>query len=197
MPTIDFETIDSTFKLKEYDFLIFTSKQAVKSLNNINKDWVNIPSISIGRATSNTIVEFGGTIEHEPMRSNAKSLVEDIIKRYSNKKILYLRAKEVSLDIKEELSKYNIEIDQEIVYSTNCISHSSNLAPSDGAVIIFTSPSTIDCFLKSFTWNSSYIAVSVGNNTDNHLPSYVTSYIANEPTIGSCIEKATEVSNSK
>lgn len=193
LPMIEFKTLQNNLDISKYDLLIFTSKQAVKSVNSLTKDWCTIPAISIGSATSNTIESLGGKVEYEVTTSTANSIVDDIVKKYSKKNILYIRAKEVALDIKEELKHHNIEIYEKVVYETSCISYSGDSRPKDGSVILFTSPSTINCFFKQFSWEESYNAVSIGQNTANHLPSEIVSSISNEANIESCIQKAKEI----
>jgi uroporphyrinogen-III synthase len=67
--------------------------------------------------------------------------------------------------------------------------------PSEDAIIIFTSPSTIHCFFKNFVWDESYTAVVIGKATKVHLPENAEYVVAERPLIASCIEKAKEIEN--
>jgi uroporphyrinogen-III synthase len=62
------------------------------------------------------------------------------------------------------------------------------------SIIIFTSPSTIKCFFKSFDWDSSFKAVVIGNSTKKHLPQDIECYESDSLSINGCIDKAKEIS---
>ena len=72
--------------------------------------------------------------------------------------------------------------------------------PKKNAIIIFTSPSTIHCFLENFEWDESYTAVVIGEATKAHLPADAQYEIAVIPQIDACVAKAKQIlltSNSK
>ncbi|MDQ7047974.1 MAG: uroporphyrinogen-III synthase [Sulfurovum sp.] len=79
------------------------------------------------------------------------------------------------------------------MYETSCIEYSNEDKPDKNAIIIFTSPSTIHCFLKNFEWDESYVAVVIGEATKKHLPSYARCVVADVPLIDACIEKAKDL----
>ncbi|HHD78971.1 MAG TPA: uroporphyrinogen-III synthase [Epsilonproteobacteria bacterium] len=128
-------------------------------------------------------------------RCNASQLAgsQDIIEKFHDKKILYLRPKEISFDSKAFLLKYNIYLEEQMIYETQCRVYTANKKPKKNAIIIFTSPSTIHCFFKNFDWDESYTAVVIGKSTKSHLPKTVYYVVANEPTIDACIHKAHEI----
>ena len=113
---------------------------------------------------------------------------------------MYLRPKEVSFDAKTFLAKAGIALQEQIIYETSCIRYEKKDKPGKNAIIIFTSPSTIHCFLKNFAWDASYTAVVIGEATKVHLPAKVRYEVADRPTIDDCILKAKQIlltSNSK
>jgi len=60
--------------------------------------------------------------------------------------------------------------------------------PKKGDIFIFTSPSTIKCFLNSFNWDKNYKAVAIGTRTASYFKGeIVTSEIQ---TIENCIKIA-------
>jgi uroporphyrinogen-III synthase len=62
--------------------------------------------------------------------------------------------------------------------------------PVKGAIIIFTSPSTIACFFKNFDWDESYSAVVIGEATKVHLNNDMQSFTSDKQSIDACILKA-------
>ena len=194
LPMIDFSLLDVTFDLSGCDTLMFTSKQAVKSAEALNPEWKKLPCLAIGAATAKTIESLGGEVIYRPRSFYGETLSQDIVTMFHDKKILYLRPKEVSFDSKQFLAKAGIRLQEKIIYETSCISYEEKDKPAKDAIIIFTSPSTIHCFLKNFTWNESYTAVVIGEATKEHLPENARYEVADTPLIDSCIEKAKELS---
>ena len=190
LPMIRFFVTAKTLDLTSCNVLMFTSKQAVKSAEQLNPAWKNIPSLAIGTATARQIEKLGGTVLYQPKSFYGKILSEDIIEKFHDKKILYLRPKIVSFDSKTFLNEAGINIAEQVLYETSCISYKEDDKPINGAIIIFTSPSTIHCFFKNFSWDESYTAIVIGESTKKHLPKNVRYEVAKEATIDACISKA-------
>ena len=200
LPMIDFALLDVTLDLSGCDTLMFTSKQAVKSAEALNPEWKKLPCLAIGSATAKTIESLGGKVIYQPKSFYGETLNQDIVKKFRDKKILYLRPKEVSFDSKHFLAKAGLLLQEKIIYETSCISYEEKDKPAQNAIIIFTAPSTIHFFLKNFAWDESYTAVVIGEATKEHLPLNARYEVADTPLIDSCIEKATQIlltSNSK
>jgi len=190
LPMIAFKTLSQTLQFENCDILMFTSKQAVISAEKINPEWKDTPCLAIGPATARQIERLGAKVAYQPDTFYGKTLSQDIVKHFKEKKILYLRPKEVSFDSKGFLEKEGILIEEKVIYETQCITYSEKNKPLKNAIIIFTSPSTIHCFFKNFTWDESYTAVIIGKATEKHLPAYIHAVVADEATIDACIEKA-------
>ena len=116
LPMIEFSLIEQALELDGYDLLMFTSKQAVKSAQRLNKKWKEIPCLAIGSSTAEEIKRLGGSVFYEPKSFYGKSLSQDIIEKFSDKKILYLRPKIVSFDSKNFLAQAGIVLHEKIIY---------------------------------------------------------------------------------
>ncbi len=193
LPMISFSLVEQRLTFEGCDLLMFTSKQAVISAEKLNPNWKEIPCLAIGSATAKQIEVLGGTVQYQPKSFYGKTLSQDIVTKFKEKKILYLRPKEVSFDSKGFLEKEGIGLDEKIIYETNCIQYAKEDQPDKDAIIIFTSPSTIHCFLKIFEWDESYMAVVIGEATKKHLPANVRYEVADTPLIDACITKAREI----
>jgi len=187
---ITFSITAKSIDFSKSDTLIFTSKQAVLTANSIDETWKNYPCIAIGPATKKQIESLGGQVIYFPKEFYGESLSADIVSFFSDKKLLYLRPKEISFDSKGFLKKEGIDLEEQIIYETTCIEYTQEQKPSKDAIIIFTSPSTIHCFLKNFAWDESYTAVVIGKATKVHLPPNAHFVVADEPSIAACIKKA-------
>ncbi len=190
LPMITFRTVAEKIDFSCCDTLLFTSKQAVITADTIDSNWKKYPCIAIGPATKKQIEILGGEVIYFPKAYYAEALSEDIAAFFKERKLLYLRPREVSFDSKSALGKAGIVLHEQIIYETTCQTYADREKPEAGAIIIFTSPSTIYCFLENFGWHESYTAVVIGRATKVHLPKNANFVIADEPLITSCIEKA-------
>ncbi len=196
LPMIDFTVTAESIDFSHSDTLIFTSKQAVVTADKIDSSWKNYPCVAIGPATKKQIEDLGGKVIYYPKSFYGETLSQDIAQFFRDKKLLYLRPKEISFDSKGFLEKEGIVLQEQIIYETSCIKYTLEEKPSKDAIVIFTSPSTIHCFLKNFDWDESYTAVVIGKATKVHLPTDAAYVVADTPLISSCIEKAKEIANS-
>jgi len=194
LPMICFSVIEERLDFTDYDLLMFTSKQAVVSVEKLNATWKKIPCLAIGEATAMQIERLGGRVAYQPKSFYGRTLSQDILSDFKEKKILYLRPKVVSFDSKTFLEKAGVTLDEKLIYETSCISYEKIDKPVKDAIIIFTSPSTIHCFLKNFVWDESYTAVVIGDATKAHLPANVKYVVADLPRIDACIDKAKAIS---
>jgi uroporphyrinogen-III synthase len=197
LPMIEFSLLAEKIDFSSCDTLMFTSKQAVVSADAIDEKWKGFPSVAIGGATKKKIEELGGEVIYYPKEFYGEALAKDIEKSFSDKKLLYLRPKEISFDSKAYLEKNGIALEEQVIYETSCIKYGLNEKPKKDATIIFTSPSTINCFFKNFNWDESYIAILIGHATKAHLPKMCRYVIADEPLIDACIKKAIEVEKNR
>ena len=197
LPMISFSLSSNTIDFSSCDTLMFTSKQAVVSAELIDKSWKTYPCIAIGGATKKKIESLGGKVRYYPKDFYGKSLAKDIKEKFSNKKLLYLRPKEVSFDSRAYLEENGIVLEEQVIYETSCVEYGLEEQPKEHAVIIFTSPSTIKCFFKNFEWYESYMAILIGTATKAHLPKMCKYVIADKPLIDACIEKAIEIEENR
>ena len=196
LPMIRFRIVAEQIDYQGCDTLVFTSKQAVRSAEAIDPAWKRLPCIAIGPATEREILALGGEVLHRPENYYGESLANDLVERFRNRRLLYLRPRKVSFDSKAFLAAAGIELTEQVIYETACRSYSPQEAPEKGAIIVFTSPSTIHCFLDNFAWDPSYGAVVIGRATLEHLPAGCDVTVAAEPTIDACLEAARSLQSS-
>jgi uroporphyrinogen-III synthase len=196
LPMITFQMIAQSLDLEEFDTLLFSSKQAVFFTDKLNPKWKEKFIIAVGPATKEKALELGATNIYYPKEFYGEKLAQDIIEKFKNKKILYPRPNVISFDHKSFLEQYNIAIEEKIIYKTTCKEY-QNTKLKPNSIIIFTSPSTIQCFFKNFKWDKSFQAIVIGKTTLKNIPKEVEKvFIAKEPTIKACVEKAKEVAKS-
>ena len=71
--------IKSNVNLLNYDALIFTSKNAVYSLDSFNKDWKKIPSFAIAPKTAQIIEKLEGIVAFTGVTSHGNEFAEELV----------------------------------------------------------------------------------------------------------------------
>jgi uroporphyrinogen-III synthase len=186
LPVIKINYLTTKINFNNIDYLLFTSKNGVVALNKINNEWKNIPAITIGKATAKTVEKFGGKVKYIAKNSYGDELAKEIIDNFEPSNILFSKAKIVLSNIIEVLEQNNFNVIQKVTYETTCNKINKNLEKN--SVFIFTSPSTIKCFLKQFKWDESFKAIAIGSRTASYFPEKIV--ISDIQTIYNCIKIA-------
>ncbi|MAC84926.1 MAG: uroporphyrinogen III synthase [Arcobacter sp.] len=187
------EFLPSDIDLNKYDALIFTSKNAIYSIDSFNKTWQEIPSYAIAPKTANIINEYGGNLQFTGISSHGNEFAKELIPKFKNKKVLYIRALKTVSKLVDILKENNINIDELITYKTSCLK--SNKILEDNSVFIFSAPSSVECFFKNYTWKDSYKAITIGKTTANYLPKNIDYIVSEKTSIDECIKLAKQILN--
>jgi len=181
--TLDFDFFQPKIDFSNYDYLVLTSKKAVDALGFYKKeDYLNIPALCISKFTKEYYESFGGKILD--VGDGIGSNLQTIINTYSKeKKWLYLRAKEIA--------GTGLNIDEAIVYASRCSDEILNFKLDDkDATLIFTSPSSVRCFLKNNYLHEKQKIIVIGTTTAKALPTKTNYKISDKTSINSCLEIA-------
>ncbi len=195
LPMIKINFFQKEIDLNPYDALVFTSKNGVRAIERIDKDWVKKEIYSIGQGTSKEIKKHNANLIYTAKNSYGDSFAQEIQDKLKNKKVLFLRAKKVTSRLNQILKVAQVDLEEEIIYETTCRAYGQHEKLDDNSVIIFTSPSTVKCFLKNFNWHKSYRAVCIGKVTAKTIPSYIDYTLCKKQTILSCVELAKSLSS--
>ena len=182
------EYIPSNIDLSTYDALIFTSKNAIYSLDSFNQTWKNIPAYAIAPKTANIIEKLGGKLVFTGETSHGDEFANELILKLKDKKVLYIKALKTVSNLVEILKTNQIDIEELVTYKTSC--KKSNIVLEDNSVFIFTSPSSVECFFKQYIWKESYKAIVIGKTTANYLPANINYKISSITSIEECIKLA-------
>lgn len=186
------EYIKSDVDLKKYDALVFTSKNGVKAINSFNQDWKNIPSYAIAQKTANTIIKLGGVVEFIGNSGHGNDFAYELKNVLKDKKVLYVKALKTVSNLPNILKENSIFLDEIIAYRTSC--KKSNIILEENSIFIFTSPSSVECFFKQYSWKNSYKAIVIGKTTAEFLPSNINYEISSQTSVEECIKLAKQLS---
>ncbi len=189
LPLIKINFFNLKIDLKEYDTLIFTSKNGVEAIDKIDKNWKNKEIYSIGLGTTKTISDKNVTVSYTAKSSYGDDFAKEILPFLKDKKVLFPRAKKITSKLGTILKENNINLDEKIVYETVC-NYKTIEKPKENSVIIFSSPSTIKCFFEKFSWDSTYKAIVIGSKTASFMPKNIKFYSSKTQTIPACIKLA-------
>ncbi len=193
LPVIKTIFHDINVDMDDYDVVIFTSKNAVTALDNSGADWRNKPSIAIGEATAETIKKLKGRVSFVPGDAYGDELAAEINRRFRYLKFLYPRAKEIASDMPNILRSKGADLTEVVAYETVCNDEPLE-SPEDGSVIVFSSPSTVKCFVEKFGWKDSYKCVAIGKTTANVIDFCDNVAVSPEQTLKSAVFLAKNLS---
>ncbi|MDD2790691.1 MAG: uroporphyrinogen-III synthase [Sulfurimonas sp.] len=194
LPMLEIKLIYKEIDYTLYDALIFTSKNALWAVDQLNHEWRNKPAYVLSAQTAKALKEHKGQLRFTGKSNYGNSFALEIAPLLQGKKVLYLGALEVASDLIPILNANGVICDEEPIYETVCKSYAQKVVLPKNATIIFSSPSTIKCFFQNAHWDESYKAVAIGDTTAKSFPAYITPYIAEKTSLESCVRKALEIS---
>ena len=195
LPVFEIQPIKQEVDFSNYDALIFTSKNAIYALNSMDQTWKKKPAYVIAPQTAKIVKHLGGNLKFVGKEKHGNHFALEIAKKFKHQKVLYIRAAKVVSDIVNILNTNDVTCDELIVYQTLCKAFEEKVKLPKNSTIIFSSPSTIECFFKNVSWDESFTAISIGNTTAQYFPKNITPVISDTTSLDSCVKKAIELSN--
>jgi len=195
LPVFEIEPIKQDVDFSDYDALIFTSKNAIYALDAMDKTWKKKPAYVIAPETAKIVKHLGGNLKFVGKEKHGDQFALEIVKKFQHQKLLYVRASKVVSNILDILNTNDIECDELIVYQTICKQFDKKVKLPKNTTIIFSSPSTIECFFKNISWDESFKAISIGNTTAQYFPPNITPVISDTTSLESCVKKAIELNS--
>jgi len=186
-PVIKINFFSPSISFKNIDYLIFTSKNGVRAVNNITDEWKKIPSFAIGKATAKEIEKLGGIVKFTAKLSYGEDFAKEINDKFKYKTFLFLRAKEIVSNINKYFKQNTLK--ELIIYETICNKPNFNIKKP--AIIIFTSPSTVKCFAKINDFEN-VLPIAIGEKTKKFLLQFTKKniFMPERPSIQKCVNLA-------
>lgn len=188
------------YAIKEHiDALIFTSKHAISALmcameqHSELRAFLEIPVFAIGAGCERVLKNAGFCIEFISNTSHGESFAREIIARSCRHRLLYLRAQSIVSNLDLTLKQAQIPLTQIIAYTNTPKSLPHSQKPAPHSVLIFSAPSNYHAFVQNFGWDSSYIAIAIGQTTLRAFAPDVIAYTSPKQTLESCIKLAKEL----
>ncbi len=180
-PSIDFDAVD---------YLIITSKQAVKALQNYDKkSYIDKKALCISKASASAFEAIGGEVL-EIGKGYGDTLYEAIKGYPKERKWLYLRAETVANDFATKLNDEGYAVEEAIVYKSECSKQILTCTVEDNAILIFTSPSSVKCYLQTHNFKHTQDIIVIGKTTAKTIPQGFGYTLSDETSVQSCMEIA-------
>ncbi len=195
---ISVNSLDITFfkpkiDFSKYDYLIITSKQTCEALKQYDKEsYIHMPSLCVSVASAKSYEELGGKVL-DIGGGYGDNLVEKIKSYPKTTRWLYLRAKVVASDFVSTCQGDGYNIDEVVVYESGCSKEIWHVEVEDDAILIFTSPSSVKCFLNNHAIPLHAMVIVIGKTTAKALPEGIEYIISPKTTIESCMEIAKDL----
>jgi len=190
LPVIKTKAIEQTIDLSPYEALIFTSKNGVRYCDSLTPEWRKIPAYAISTQTAKQIKDLKGKIAFIGKAKHSDGFAYELLEHLRGKRVAYIGAEKIVSNLMAILKEHHIACDHIAVYRTVCRDYEGKIKLPSGAIIIFSSPSTIECFLKNVEWDKSFTAISIGQTTARYFPDTIQPLIAENTSLQSCVYKA-------
>lgn len=192
LPVFEIKPKNALIEFSRYDAIIFTSKNAVHALQAVAPHWKKLPCYVIAPQTAKAVKQYGAKVKFVGKAKHGDAFAQELLGVLAQERVLYVRGKKTVSSIASILQTHGITCDETIIYETVCKEQLDITLPK-GAKIIFSSPSTIECFLKHLHWDESFQAIAIGKTTARYFPPHITPIIADTTSLESCVKKALEL----
>ena len=191
--SLDITFLKPTIDFSNYDYLIITSKQTSQALTQYDKQtYIHLPALCISQQSAKAYEAIGGEVLAIG-EGYGDTLVQKIQSYPKTKRWLYLRAKVVASNFVEVCKKDGYLIDEVVVYESQCSQDILNVTVEEDAILIFTSPSSVTCFLRKSEIGVRNRVIVIGKTTAKALPKNIDYIISQDKTINGCFKLLNKV----
>lgn len=188
--SLDIEFLSPKIDFSCYDYIIITSKHTITALKNYDRSsYIDKPFLCVSPKTASIYKDVGGVVL-DIGDGYGDNLIHNIRKYPKDSKWLYLRAEVVVSSFVQIAKSEGYDIDEAVIYKSSCSSQIDSIRIDDDSTLIFTSPSSIECFLKNNTFHQNAKIIVIGTVSAAYLPNGIKYELSEVTTIDSCIQKA-------
>jgi len=188
VPSLSIKYLQPQIDFLQYNYFIITSKQTIAALQKY-ENFDLLPALCVSEKTALAYKEIGGKVLCTG-DGYGKSLVAKIKEFSQETQWLYPRAKIVASDFAQQARENGFCIDEAIVYVSSCSQAIRDIKMEQDGVLIFTSPSSVKCFLQTHTILKGHKVIVIGHTTAHLLPEDVKPYISEINSVEHCVKIA-------
>lgn len=192
LPVLTIRFLHPKIDFTRYDGLIFTSKQGIEALSDYPDTWKTLECVCVSDPTAR-YAKAKGAVRVHPAQGYGSDIPE-VLKRFDPAfRWLYLRPESVASEWAETARSQGHAIDEIIVYETGCNGQYEPPKLEDDAVLIFTSPSAVNCFLERSALSSGHTLIAIGTTTHKAFPKGYDAHVSEETSLASAVELAKQL----
>ncbi|NLY03724.1 MAG: uroporphyrinogen-III synthase [Campylobacter sp.] len=176
--------------LIDFDALVVTSKNSIKSLKFNDIIPLNLEVFSIGEGSTKEAKSFGFRQIYTAKNSHGNEFAYEIAPLLNGKKTFFPKAEVTVSDVDKILEKSGINLITQNAYKTVYYELNQNLKPPKNSILIFASPSNVLGFKQNFSLDNEYKIISIGDATAKFLKDFPNLTISSTQSIEECIKIA-------
>lgn len=192
IPILTISFLNPVIDFTQYEGVVITSKQALLALQNYTFTWENLQCICVSEGTAEAARE-AGAVQVEVGDGYGKSIPDVLRTKRRYGKWLYLRPKVIASEWVETARSGGLEIDEAVVYETTCNEEATHYSIKDDAILVFTSPSSVECFTASYKILPSHSIVTIGKTTQHVFHNAKEVFVSPKTSVASAVELAQKI----
>lgn len=192
IPVLRISFLAPAIDFSRYDGLVFTSKQGIEAMKNYPETWKRLRCVCVSEPTAQYAREAGAREVYAAQGYGVQipALLETL---GHDAKWLYVRPREVASEWAETARFSGLSVEEAVVYETVCNPDAAGMKVAEDGVLIFTSPSTVRCFLEQYSFKTAHTAVAIGTTTLRAIPEGTEVYVSESPSVASAVKTACEI----
>ena len=161
---VDFAPLDAAIgRIEQFDWMIFTSAQAVRSVvargknlrRSLHQAGSKLRIAAVGPATAEAIRQAGLLVEFVANTQNGVGLANELGERLGERKVLLPRGDRANPDLPAALKRHNAQVTEVIAYRTLRPSevdkqNLDRIVDGEADAVLFFSPSAVQHFVELF-----------------------------------------------
>ncbi|MDP3465507.1 MAG: uroporphyrinogen-III synthase [Sulfuricurvum sp.] len=188
LPVLSIRYLAPEIDFTRYEGIVVTSKQGALALGHYSPNWEKLHVVCVGESTAQAMKQLGAV--HITIAEGYGDTIFNALKSDKQpKRWLYCRPKMIASSWPSRARDAGMLIDEVIIYETACNTAMEPQEIAEDGVLIFTSPSSIECFLKYYEILPTHSIVVIGTTTQNALPFGIPSTLSETTSVESCVEK--------
>jgi uroporphyrinogen-III synthase len=192
IPVLSIRFLTPDIDFSEYEGVVFTSKQGIEALRNYRVDWEKLRCICVSEPTAE-YARTAGARNVEAASGYGVSIPDVLSSKKRSGRWLYLRPEKVASSWTDEARSRGFEIDEAVVYQTRCNPEAITEPIDENGILIFTSPSSVECFLQRHLIFPTHRVVVIGTTTQKALPHGTDAQLSAQTSVASAVELARQI----
>lgn len=194
LPVITVRFLHPLIDFSQYTGIIFTSKQGIEAFRTYGDTYRLLQCLCVSDATA-AHARIMGFEQVFTAFGNGDSIPDWFEQYRPGGKWLYMRPTQVATKWIDTAHSLGYQIDEAIVYETVCNPEVVSTDVKEDGILIFTSPSSVRCYMKLFPLLSTQTVIVLGETTRRSLPEWTDIRVCETPHISEAVLLARQIAS--